>query len=64
MTSYLMRRLVGFVARLRFPYLFAVTVVLFLVDLAVPDVIPFVDEIMLALVALILGAIKKRTRQQ
>jgi len=49
-----------YAANLRFPTLFLVTAALFLVDLIVPDVIPFVDEIMLGLLALLLSSLKKR----
>ncbi len=45
---------------LRFPKLFAITATLFLVDLVVPDVIPFADEILLALITALLGSLKKR----
>jgi hypothetical protein len=51
-----------FAGRLRFPALFLVTAALFLVDLAIPDVIPFVDEVLLGLGTLVLGSWKKRRR--
>ena len=47
---------------LRFPKLFAITATLFLVDLLVPDIIPFADEILLALVTALLASLKKRPR--
>jgi hypothetical protein len=54
------RRLVArFAAGLRFPTLFALMATLFLLDLVIPDVIPFVDEIMLALGTLLLGTLRK-----
>jgi hypothetical protein len=46
--------------RLRFPYLFAVAAVLFVVDLLVPDVIPLVDELLLGALTLLFGAWRKR----
>jgi len=55
--SALVRRYAG---RLRFPKLLAVTVVLFAVDLAVPDVIPFADEILLGLAAVVLASLRTR----
>ena len=55
--------LLGYLQRLRFPWLFAVTVVLFLADLAVPDVIPFADEILLGLLATLLGVIRTSRRR-
>ena len=53
-----------FLSRLRFPQLFVLTAVVFLVDLAVPDVIPFVDELLLALGSLVLGSLKKRAEHR
>ena len=50
----------SFAGRLRFPQLFAITLILFLVDLFVPDMIPFLDEILLGLATLLLGSWKKR----
>jgi hypothetical protein len=47
-------------ARLRYPWLFVLTVVLFVADLAIPDVIPFVDEILLGLGAVILARLRVR----
>ena len=52
--------LIAYLARLRFPTLFAVTAVLFIVDFFIPDVIPFIDEILLGLGAALLGVWKKR----
>ncbi len=45
---------------LRFPVLFAVFLVLTLIDLLVPDFIPFVDEAGLAILTLLLGLWKNR----
>jgi hypothetical protein len=52
--------LVGYLGRLRFPYLLAVTALLLAVDLVVPDVIPLVDEILLGLLTVVLAAWRKR----
>ncbi|MEF8719967.1 MAG: DUF6116 family protein [Candidatus Accumulibacter necessarius] len=52
--------LIAYLAKLRFPALFAITAVLFIVDFFIPDVIPFIDEIMLGLSAALLGIWKKR----
>jgi hypothetical protein len=49
-----------FAAGLRFPALFKLVAALFVVDLFVPDVIPFVDEILLALGTLLLGSLRGR----
>ena len=51
---------VGFLSRLRFPVLFVVTAVAFVLDLVVPDVIPFADEIALGLMAALLASWRKR----
>jgi hypothetical protein len=45
---------------LRFPALFAITGVLFILDFFIPDAIPFADEILLGLGAALLGSWKKR----
>ena len=52
--------LARFAGRLRFPQLFAFTGTLFLLDLLIPDLIPFADELMLGLLTLMLGTWKKR----
>jgi hypothetical protein len=49
-----------FAGELRFPQLFWLTAILFAVDMLVPDLIPFVDEILLGLATLLLGNWKKR----
>lgn len=48
--------------RLRFPTLFLIFALLFGVDLVVPDVIPFLDEIGLAVLTLLFGLWKSRRR--
>jgi len=54
----------GFIERfaggLRFPQLFWLTAILFVVDMLVPDLVPFADEILLGLATLLLGSWKKR----
>jgi hypothetical protein len=56
--------LVGGVSRwaagLRFPWLLALTASIFLLDLVIPDLIPFADEILLGLATLVLGTIRRR----
>jgi hypothetical protein len=49
-----------FLGRLRFPQLFVVFLVLLGIDVIVPDLIPFADEIGLALITMLLGAWKRR----
>ena len=46
--------------RLSFPRLFLLAGALFLLDLAVPDFIPFADEILLGLGTLVLSRWKKK----
>jgi hypothetical protein len=53
-------RLIQYASRLRFPKLLALAAVVFVVDLILPDVIPFADEILLGLITLLLGTLKKR----
>jgi len=43
------RILEGVTTRLKFPQLLVVTAILFLIDLVIPDLIPFADEILLGL---------------
>ena len=49
-------------SRLRYPYLFVLVAVLFLVDLFLPDPVPLVDEIMLGSLAVLFGMWKERRR--
>lgn len=44
-----------YASRLKFPQLFALTATLFVIDLIVPDLFPFVDEILLGLATLLLA---------
>ncbi|MBI5897154.1 MAG: hypothetical protein HZB24_14515 [Desulfobacterales bacterium] len=53
-------RLMEYAARLRFPKLVLLTAILFGIDLLVPDVIPFADELLLGLTAMILSLIKNK----
>ena len=53
-----------FASRLRFPQLFAFAAALFIIDLIVPDLIPFFDEILLGLVTLLLGSLKNREAER
>lgn len=53
-------RALGYLESLRFPWLVLVTAGLFVLDLLVPDVLPFVDEILLALLAALLGRVKRK----
>jgi hypothetical protein len=57
-------RLLGYLESLRFPWLLLVTVILFLLNVLIPDALPFVDEILLALVAVVLGRLKRKGPRQ
>lgn len=51
--------LIGWLSTLRLPVLFVMTAAVFGLDLVVQDMIPFVDEVVLALATAILGSWKK-----
>jgi len=53
-------RLIQYASELRFPKLLALAAAVFVLDLIFPDVIPFADEILLGLITLLLGTLKKR----
>lgn len=48
---------------MKFPQLFGLVLVLFLADVVIPDIIPFVDEILLALATILLGSLRTKTEQ-
>lgn len=50
-----------FLPRLRYPYLFLVLGSLFLIDLVVPDPIPLVDELLLAVLTFIAATFTTRS---
>lgn len=47
-------------ARLRYPQLFVLAASLFLADLLIPDAIPFLDEILLGILTLLVSQWPKR----
>ena len=49
-----------FASRLKFPYLFFLLAILFLVDLFIPDPIPFIDEAILGILAVLFASWKGR----
>jgi len=53
-------KILGYLESLRFPWLLLVTVILFLVNVFIPDAFPFVDELLLALIAIVLSRLKRR----
>ncbi len=46
--------------RVKYPWLFLILAALFLTDLVVPDFLPFIDEVMLGLLTVLVGAWKTR----
>ncbi len=50
-------------SNLRFPTLFTVLAVVFVIDLLIPDLVPFVDELLLALDTLIVGSLTRRREE-
>lgn len=55
MRNLLLAPLLRWLGRLSFPRLFLLSALLFLLDLMVPDVIPFADELLLGLLTLLLS---------
>ena len=60
MPNPLVAPVIGFLSKLSFPRLFAVTAALWVLNIFIPDPIPFVDEILLGLGTLLLGRLRKR----
>lgn len=56
-----MRSFFGWAKSLRFKQLFLLALFLFIADLMIPDVIPLIDELLLGLMTLLLGSIRKKT---
>lgn len=52
----------AFAGRLRFPQLFFVTAALFLIDVLIPDLIPFADELLLGLMTVLFGMWQQKTQ--
>lgn len=53
-----------FLGRLRFPQLFVLTALVFVVNVAIPDALPLVDEILLGLVSLLLASLREKGEQK
>jgi hypothetical protein len=51
-------------SRLRFPYLFALTAILFVLNLFIPDVIPLADELLMGLVAVLFASLRKKPAKE
>ena len=62
--SSLLKLFLAYANQLKFRNLFILTVVLFIIDLLIPDFIPMIDEIILALLAVLLANWKKVPNHQ
>lgn len=62
MSNPLLAPLLRWFGGLSYPKLFLLTAALFLGDMVVPDFIPFIDELLLGLGALLLANWKKKAR--
>ncbi len=62
--SVLIAAFMSFANKLRFRNLFILIVILFVINLLVPDFIPFVDEIILGLLAIILANLKEERERE
>lgn len=60
MANPLLAPVLGYLGKLSYPRLFIFSAILFAVDLVVPDLIPFADELLLGLGTLLLASWKKR----
>ncbi len=60
MRTLLLAPLMRFLGKLSYPRLFMVTGALFVLGVVVPDLVPFVDELLLGLGTLLLANWKKR----
>ncbi len=60
MANPLIAPMLGFLGRLSYPRLFLLTATLFTVDLVIPDIVPFADELLLGLGTLLLANWKNR----
>ncbi len=54
----------SFLGRLKFPQLFMLAAGLFVFDVFLPDLLPFVDEILLAIGTIFLGSLQKKTEPE
>lgn len=60
LTQLIPQALKRYAGRLRFPQLFTLAAILFVVDLFVPDLIPMFDEVFFGLLTLLFGSWKER----
>jgi hypothetical protein len=60
MTRFLLKPFMRWAEKLQHPTLFRITALLFALDMVIPDVIPFADEILLGLATLLFANWKRR----
>lgn len=58
------KKILSYAESLRFPWLVLFTAIVFIADLLIPDMIPFVDELLLGLVLVGLGRLRKPKKSQ
>ena len=51
-------------SRLRFPYIFILTAILFVFNLFIPDVVPMVDELIMGLLTALLASLRKKPESE
>ncbi len=56
--------LLRYLSQLRYPWLFALTASLFVLDLLIPDLLPFADELLLGLTTMLLATRSKERRPE
>jgi hypothetical protein len=61
MPSPLIAPILGFLSRLSFPRLFVLAATIWALDMAIPDVVPFIDELLLGIGTLLLASLRKKT---
>ena len=55
---------IRWVSRLRFPYIFLLTAILFVFNLFIPDVVPMVDELIMGLLTALLASLRKKPESE
>ena len=56
--------LMTWLAGLRFPVLLVVITLLLIVNVFIPDAFPFIDEILLGLIAIVLSRLKRGSKEE
>ena len=64
MSPFFVKPLIKYFEGLKFPYMFGIVALMFGLDLIIPDLIPFADEILLGAVTILLGAWKTKRAER